>query len=155
VPSLPPLATVAQLETRLGLPTGTLADADLARAQADLADASELVRTVARVSWVDANGNADAPAAVVVVVLQCAMRAYNNPNGYMTETVSADGATYTYSSNPQAIGIYLTADEVMIVQLCARQALYGNGWHGTGSVLTSKPGVRGVVGGYVPWAWRA
>ena len=156
--ALPPLATIAELETRLGLTAGTLADNDLARATAAIADASELVRVEGRVPWVDATGTPTAPAAVVVVVLQVAMRVYNNPNGYASETVSADGATYSNSNNHRALGIYLTADELRTVQAAAELATYGTGtrqWRGTGSVMTPKPDVRGLPGGAGHiWTWR-
>lgn len=156
--ALPPLATVAELETRLGLDTGTLADTDLARATAAIADASTLVRVQGRVPWVDATGNPIAPDAVVVVVLQVALRVYNNPNGYTSETVSADGATYSNSNNQQALGIYLTAEELRTVQEAAELAAAGTGtraWRGTGSILTSKPDVRGLpAGNYPTWTWR-
>jgi hypothetical protein len=150
VSELPALATVAQLETRLGVPTGTLAGTDLARAQADLADASDLVRTEGRRPWTDST----APPSIVVVTLQVAMRAYNNPNGYAGETVSANGATYSYSSDQQALGIYLTTDEQAVVLLAARQSTYSGAWRGTGSVLTPKPDVRGLPAtGYGHWSW--
>jgi hypothetical protein len=155
--ALPPLATVAPLEVRLGLTPGTLAGNDLARAEAAIADASDLVRVESHVNWTDSTGSPEAPPAVVVVVLQIAMRAYNNPNGYASETVSADGATYSNSNNQQALAIYLTADELRTVLTAARLATYGTGthaWHGTGSILTSKPDVRGRVAGYIPWTWR-
>ena len=156
--ALAPLASVAELETRLGLAEGTLADTDLARAEAALADASELVRVEGRVPWVDATGNPTAPAAVVVVVLQVAMRVYNNPNGYSSETVSADGATYSNSNNQQALGIYLTPEELRTVQAAADLASAGTNtraWRGTGSILTSKPDVRGLpAGNWQFWVWR-
>jgi hypothetical protein len=156
--ALPPLATIADLETRLGLAEGALVDADLARATAAIADASELVRVEGRVPWVDATGTPTAPPAVVVVVLQVAMRVYNNPNGYSSETVSADGATYSNSNNQQALGIYLTADELRTVQAAADLDNLGTGpraWRGTGSILTPKPDVRGLPGGTWPyWTWR-
>jgi hypothetical protein len=155
--ALPVLATIAQLETRLGLATGTLAGLDLDRATAALQDASDLVRAEGHIAWTDSTGTPEAPPAVVVVVLQVAMRAYNNPNGYASETVAADGATYSYSNNQQALSIYLTADELRTVQLAADAATYapGNSWRGTGSILTSKPDVRGLpAGGWNRWTWR-
>lgn len=155
--ALPTLATIAQLETRLGLATGTLAGLDLDRATAALEDASELVRAESHRPWTDSTGTPTAPPAVVVVVLQVTMRAYNNPNGYASETVAADGATYSYSNNQQALGIYLTADELRTVQIAADAATYGAGksWRGTGSILTSKPDVRGIpAGNWQRWTWR-
>jgi len=76
------LATVAELETRLGVPVGSLAGEELARAQAALNDASELVLTAGRSSWTDAEGATPAPPVVVVVVLRLAKRIYQNPDEY-------------------------------------------------------------------------
>lgn len=156
--ALPPLATVGELEVRLGLTPGTLADLDLARAEAALADASELVRAEGGIPWVDLSGEATAPPAVVVVVLQSAKRAYLNPNGYATESVSAGGASYSYSNNQQALTIYLTADELRTVQGAAHLVTYAAGaraWHGTGSVSVRTHERRPLPGGgfYQPWSW--
>jgi hypothetical protein len=156
--ALPALATVAQLETRLGLATGTLADLDLARATAALEDASDLVRVESHVEWTVAPGTPAAPPAVVVVVLQVAKRAYNNPNNYASETVSADGASYSYSNNQQALSIDLTDAELRTLRAAAEMATYvpgANKWRGTGSILTSKPDVRGLpAGNWQHWTWR-
>src|SRR5690606_33461915 len=68
--ALPPLATVAELEERLGVPTGSLEGADLVRAKADLDDASALVRTAAKKDWVAEDGTSTAPAIAKTVVLR-------------------------------------------------------------------------------------
>lgn len=135
-----PLASVAMLEIRLGLAAGTLADLDLARASAALSDASDLVRAEARMPWVDA-----APPAVMVVVLQIAMRAYNNPNGYAGESYGQ----YAWQADQQSLGIYLTDDELRTVQ-AARTG--GTGWTGTGSVRTPSTWHRRPTGD-APWEW--
>jgi hypothetical protein len=157
VTDLPPLATIPQLEVRLGLTPGTLADNDLARAEAAIADASDLVRTESRLDWTDLGGALPAPPAAVVVVLQIAKRAYNNPNNYASESVAADGASYTYSNDQRALEIYLTDDELRTIQAAARDATTALGsskWRGTGSVRTPSPVVRGLPAGYDPWMWH-
>jgi hypothetical protein len=153
--SLPPLATIADLEIRLGVDPGSLAGNDLARAEANIADASHLVRTASGLSWVDSTGAANPPESVVVVVLQVAKRVYTNPDGLASETVSADGASYSASNNQAALGTYLTDDELTVVRTAVAEAVAASGaWRGTGSVRTPKPAYRGLPAGYRPWVWR-
>lgn len=114
--SLPPLATVADLETRLGVPVGSLAGADLARAGAALDDASALIRDEAGKSWVDEDGaTVTAPEAVRTVARRSALREYRNPDGFSGENVGP----YSYQLGREASSAYLTAGEVAIVRRAA------------------------------------
>lgn len=131
--TLPSLSTVGAMEVRLGLPVGSLAGADLARAETSLADASALVRSVGDRAWVDAEGNADAPDDVVMVVTRAAIRDYRNPDGVMNEALGAGAYAYTYAEGEASI--FLTDQEVAVVKAAAVGGPVGK-WSGTGSVRT-------------------
>lgn len=81
------LASVAQLEARLGEPVGSLAGEDLARATAALEDASAIVLTVGLPTWTDAAGANPAPATVQIVALRLARRFWDNPEGLAYEAM--------------------------------------------------------------------
>lgn len=113
--SLPPLVTVAALERKLGLDPGTLTGSDLVRAGEALDDASALVRDEGK-EWVALDGvTITAPAAVLKVVRDVALRAFRNPDGYQGENVGDYG--YQYAKG-QA-GDELTDREVAIVRRAA------------------------------------
>lgn len=110
---LPALATVVDLEARLGLDPETLADANLGRARAALADASALVRMEARRTWVDEAGALTAvPDAVVRVVLGAAQRTYTNPDAVIQESAGP----FARRLNESDTGVYLTRVELDIVR---------------------------------------
>lgn len=114
--SLPPLATVADMEKRLGLAPGAIAGNDLTRAGAALDDASDLVRAEAGTDWVADDGmTVTAPRSVIVVTHNVALRAYRNPDGYQGEQIGP----YSYQYTKDSTSVYLTADEVAIVHRAA------------------------------------
>ncbi|GAA4981255.1 hypothetical protein [Actinopolymorpha pittospori] len=152
--ALPSLAPVSALEVRLGVDVGSLAGADLARAEADLADASALVRNEAGCDWVAVDGvTITAPDPVVAVVVRAALRSYRNPDGYQGENL---GGSYSYQYAQGETGVYLTADEIRVVQLAARGA--GTGGLTTVRVLpaydrTRRPVPREEWDHPDPWRW--
>jgi hypothetical protein len=92
---MPALATVADLEVRLGVDVGSLAGADLARAEAALADVSAVVREEAGKTWVDDDDvTITAPASALAVVYAASLRIYRNPDGFVSENL---GGSYSYS----------------------------------------------------------
>ena len=105
---MPLLATIEALEARLGR---TLTGAARAQAEAAIADASALVREEARRSFLDEDGNIVAPPAVITVVLQAALRAVRNPEGYTGETLGQ----YSYRRSDEDLSVYLTDAEREIV----------------------------------------
>lgn len=109
---LPALASVADLEARLGLDPESLEGAELTRAQAALADASALVRMEARRTWVDELGAVTAPDVIVRVVLGAAQRTFTNPDGVIQEAVGPFSRRYADGST----GVYLTKAELDIVR---------------------------------------
>lgn len=138
--SLPPLATVTQLEERLGVPVGSIQGEDLTRAQRNLEDASNLVRSESGIPWVDSSGTPTAPDTVVVVVLQMTKRVYINPDGLTSESVTG----YAWQTDQQSMGIYLSEDELRTIKAATRewmQAQSPDRWNGTGSI-TMKPAYR-------------
>ncbi|QHB36590.1 head-to-tail adaptor [Arthrobacter phage Adolin] len=108
---LPP--AVSALEARLGLPAGTLADEDLARAEAALDDAATLalaeVSTAKATAWA-----ADCPKVVYLVVLKAARREFENPRGLESESLGEHQVGLTDTS-----GVYLTAREVAQIKRAA------------------------------------
>lgn len=118
--ALPPLAPVSALEQRLGVPVGSLAGLDLARAEANLNDASALVRAEAGFDWVADDGvTITAPDAVVTVTVRAAIRAYRNPDGYMSENL---GGSYSYTFAQSEIGVYLLTEEKRVIVKAAADA---------------------------------
>ncbi len=110
---LPALASVSELEARLGLDTNTLVGPDLGRARAALDDASALVRLEAKRSWIDeTTGASNAPDAVVRVVLGAAQRNWTNPDAVIQETAGP----FARRLNEADTGVYLTKAELDIVR---------------------------------------
>lgn len=110
---LPALATVPDLEARLGLDPNTLTETNLGRARAALADASALVRLEARQTWVDSTGALTAvPDAIVRVVLGAAQRNYTNPDAAIQESAGPFARRLSETDT----GVYLTRAELDIVR---------------------------------------
>lgn len=101
------LAPVSALEARLRIPIDSLQGVDLAKAQADLEDASNLVRAETGKSWLNEQGQPIAPGPVATVVLKAALRCYRNPDEFSSE--AEDG--YTWRREPDAVSPYLTEQE--------------------------------------------
>lgn len=111
--TLPPLATVRQLEARLGLDPESLADGEFARAGAALDDASALVRMEARTTWYNATTEVlNPPDAIVRVVLAVAQRVYTNPDSAIQETIGP----FSRRLSEAGMGPYLTDAELAIVR---------------------------------------
>lgn len=110
---LPALASVSELEARLGLDPDTLVGPDLGRARAALDDASALVRLEAGRTWVDTTTGAltTVPDAIVRVVLGAAQRNFSNPDAAIQETVGP----FARRLNETDTGVYLTRPELDIV----------------------------------------
>lgn len=135
--SLPALAPVSALEERLGVPVGSLAGEDLTRAERNLEDASNLVRSETGIAWLTAPDTPTAPDSIVVVVLQAAKRVFLNPDGLTSESVEG----YAWQTDQQSMGAYLTEDELRTVKAATRewtQLQSPTRWSGTGSI-TMRP----------------
>lgn len=125
-----PLATVAQLETRLRMEVGTLTGAELALAEATLADTSAMVRRACGYPLVlDPTATEyDPPSEVVSVVLDVAVRRFNyDPSGVTSFVVGEYSERRRYGAQT------LTVDERRMV----REAV--GVWSGVGSVATFGP----------------
>lgn len=109
---LPALASVTDLEARLGLDPDSLKTGELGRARAALADASALVRLESGQSWVDDAGALTAPDALVRVVLGAAQRNFVNPDGEIHTTVGP----FVRRLSELSTGVYLTKAELDIVR---------------------------------------
>lgn len=101
-----PLATVADLEARLGR---TFDEPELSRIVALLDDASALARDVAGKTWIDPDTGdlQPVPGSVRWVVLRAAERAVRNPDGFSSETAG----NYSYQRTGVEPGVYLTEGE--------------------------------------------
>ncbi|MDG4801716.1 hypothetical protein [Micromonospora sp. WMMD980] len=141
--SLPPLATVAEMEKRLGLAPGAITGNDLVRAGAALDDASALVRAEAGTDWVADDGlTVTAPAVVRTVTVAAALRAYRNPDGYQGETVGP----YSYQYAQGTATLYLLAAEATIVKRAAGMAGGGRGVYTVRTPSAYEPPVpRGLL----------
>lgn len=105
---LPDIADVTALQARLGL---TLTGADLTRAQAAITDVSALARSIAEQQWL--NAPTGVPDEVVAVVLSGARRMFENPGGFVYETMgpmAASRAAATVTGSP------FTAPEIAILK---------------------------------------
>lgn len=134
--ALPALATLAELEARLGIAPGGLAEPDKSRAQAALADASSLVREESRRNWMDTSTPpvAVAPDALVRIVLAAAKRDYRNPDGLTSETDTAGPFTRTRARKDDESTVYLTDSEQ---EICRRYR------ETTKAALWTQPTTRG------------
>lgn len=104
---LPPLATLDELEVRIGQQD------EAARAEAVLRDASSLVRSEAGKTWVnDTNVVTGVPDMVVTLVLKVAKRAIDNPEGLTGETYPE----YAWRKDGAEDGVYLTDKECRIAR---------------------------------------
>lgn len=110
----PPLATIDDLEARLGR---SLASDEVPLATAALADASALVRTYG-LPWADP---ATAPDVAVSITLAAAERRVRNPEGYRMEMEGS----YQYQLPASApTGVALTKAEIdLLAQLSGRGGL--------------------------------
>ena len=97
-----PLATLSEFEARLGQ---SLSGSDVQRAEALLDDASVLVRDVAEQPDWDAG---TAPPRAVQITLAVALRAYNNPDGLISERLGDASWGWWHGTQP---GVFLTKDE--------------------------------------------
>jgi hypothetical protein len=102
---LPLLATLDELEVRVGENV-----TDAARAEAILAAASTLVRAEVGRTWVDAAGDLvdDIPDAISQVVVEVAARVWRNPEGYTQRSTGPYSASVAAWA---ALGLQLTAGE--------------------------------------------
>ena len=135
---LPALATIEDLEARLGHPI--VDDAERARAQALLDDASALVRFVAGQTWVDDTFDppviTDVPDVVVSITCAAALRGWYNPAAIESAQLGAVSVRYG--------GAWLSGSE--------REALaqYSRGAGLQQQLLKPGFGFDGNVYGYAP-----
>lgn len=138
--TLPAFATLEQLAARI---PGGIRDADEARAQAALDDASTLIRSEVspHAGWTTAEAlDADVPDIVVMVTLWAARRSYENPEGVSEESLGQ----YSVSLGNSSSDVYLTAAERRHVRKAA-------GFLSIGVVATTRgdaPDVDALVDGY-------
>lgn len=115
-----PLATVADLEARLGR---QFEESELPRIAALLDDASALARDVAGKTWIDPETEEllPVPGSIRWAVLRAAERAVRNPDGFSAETAG----DYSYQRNGVQPGVYLTeAEERSIRKAIGKSGLW-------------------------------
>lgn len=104
---------VSGLETRLRLPAGTLADADLAAAQTYIEDATAFalaeVPDLTAVLWQDA-----CPDVVVTVIYKAARREWENPSA-LSQEISGEHTITTAATS----GVFLTDREIAQIRRAA------------------------------------
>lgn len=133
--ALPPLATIADLEARLGR---EITDpAEQTRAEALLADASALVRFAAGQTWVDDTDSlTEVPDLAVTITCQAALRGWYNPAAIESAQLGAVSVRYGNA--------WLTAQET------AQLGLFSRGHGLTQLELKGGYGFDGAVWGWVP-----
>jgi hypothetical protein len=132
---LPSLATLADLEARLGRPITD--PAEVSRAEALLADASALVRFEAGRSWVDEfDALIEVPDLAVTITCQAALRGWYNPAGIESQQLGAVSVRYGNA--------WLTTAER------AQLALFSRGKGLDQAILTGSFGFDGGSAGWVP-----
>lgn len=117
---LPAFASLTDLRARI---PGGIEDDDEARAQANLDDASVLIRAESRRNWVNDDDELDLPTGddrwradiLVRVCLAAAQRAFENPEGVTQEALLSYSETRASSSND----VYLTAAEKRLIRKAA------------------------------------
>lgn len=156
-----PLATVASLETRLGLDVGALSGADLQRAVDALDDASVLVRAEAGMTFLADDGvTVDAPDVIVTIARRVALRQYRNPDGYSSEGVGSGAYTYRYADDETSA--YLTDAEIRQIRQAVATLKGSTGFTGstrtpsayddpTSTTLWAPTVFDGVAMAPVPW----
>lgn len=143
--ALPPLVPVADLETLLGVAVGSLSGVDLARAEANLRDASSLIRAEGK-DWVDADGvTITAPEQVLTVARAAALRPYRNPDGFQGENVG----DYGWQAAQGSVGVYLSDEEKRIIH----EAASGGRKNTIGTVRTPSAMFDPLEGVTDPAAW--
>lgn len=126
---LPLLASIEALEARLG--RGTLAGPQREQALAALQDASGLVRAETGRTWVSTTGELTAPANVVTVTLQAALRVVRNPDGLVAETIGPfsrrmnDTDVYLLEAELELLRKYAAAPSGLWVQPTTRGEFWG------------------------------
>lgn len=140
---LPAFASLPQFAARV---PGGVPDADEARAQAALEDASSLIRDEAGTTWVDANNALDLPTGtdawkadtLVRVCCAAARRTFENPDGVSQESLGG----YSVAQSNSSSDVYLTAAE-------KRQVRKAAGFTGLGVLTTTRSpiGTTGITGG--------
>lgn len=128
--TLPSLASLADLEARLGATVDKPAERE--RAVALLADASALVRHEAQEEWLDANDELeDVPPLVVAITCAVALRAFYNPADIASTNMGGVAVQYR--------DVWLTTSEVArlrglspVATLMSVDMEHGYGWGGSG-----------------------
>lgn len=117
---LPAFASLQQLGARI---PGGITSSDEARAQADLDDASTLIREEAGKTWVDDQDEIveDLPDIIVTLTMRVARRAFENPEGLTQHSESIEGysESQSFAASSTNSELYLTADERRLVRKAA------------------------------------
>lgn len=107
---LPPLVDIDRLFAKIGyVPDG----AELDRAAELLDEASELVRDIAGKTWADESTGvvSDVPRRVRSIVIDCAWRAFSNPEGLSQRTIGDSSKSWDRAGREGGQIVYLTDDE--------------------------------------------
>jgi hypothetical protein len=118
---LPPLATMAALQIRLG---ADLEGADYVRAEAVLDDISHLARDEAGKTWFDEEYDTleVVPGAVQAVVLAASRREYLNPDRYASE--QAGDYSYRLSAESASGGVFTDSELKVLHRYRATSGLW-------------------------------
>lgn len=114
----PTLVPFGYLTEKIGyIPT----DAEADRARALLVDASELIRDVAGLTWLNEAEDdvVGVPHRVQVICREAAYRAFDNPTGLSQRSIGDSSRSYDRSGREGGEAVYLTTDEERAVRKAA------------------------------------
>lgn len=138
----PSLASFGQFASRI---PGGVEQADQARAQAALDDASALIRAEAGTTWTNEDGTAlvDVPDIIVTITVAAARRSFVNPDGLTAEAIGDYSSSFAHASGD----VYLTKAERNAVRRAA-------GRSGLWTLATTRTDVGPDTPTVIPDGWE-
>jgi hypothetical protein len=117
---VPPLGSFAMLARKLGGSPEDFDDAERARGEALLDEASELIRDVAGKTWLTANNSLDnVPRRIARICVAAAARAFENPHGLTQRSLGDSSKSYDRQGREGGEVVYLTAEEEVAIRRAA------------------------------------
>lgn len=115
---LPALASIEGLVRKLGITVDDLPPGEAERGEHLLEEASELIRDVAGMTWVDETTGTltPVPRRIRMICIASAFRAFNNPEGLTQRSIGDSSRSYDRSKREGGEAVYLTAAEEKSIQ---------------------------------------
>lgn len=108
----PPLASFGMLARKLGALPEDFDEAERARGEGLLDEASELIRGIAQKTWLTAEGALDGvPRRVARICVAAAARAFENPHALVQRSIGDSSKSYDRTGREGGEAVYLTSRE--------------------------------------------